>query len=146
MKNNAIDFLIKAKKSAYAGNGAENAPSRPDSHDFEISCGDFKYTDSYFGSKKFVGEEVLFENGSAVWSMNYVGRKLDDSFDFEFLKEALLQATPDMPYRGPREFRKGNFTYICSVNGGFDFFSGYEEILNYGVRVYECVFNGGIIE
>lgn len=34
-KDEIIAFLIRAKKSTYAGKGAETASSRPESHDLE---------------------------------------------------------------------------------------------------------------
>ena len=75
-----IDFLCRAKKSTYAGKGAEGKPSRPNSHDLEYVEGNLKYIDSYLGGEKFSGEEALWKDEIPVWSMNYIGRVLDERF------------------------------------------------------------------
>jgi len=43
-----IEFLIKAKKATYAGDGSETKASRPNSHDLEFSEGELYYLDTYF--------------------------------------------------------------------------------------------------
>lgn len=79
-----VDFLIKAKKSTYASNGDPIKSSRPCSIDLSYSQGKFMYYDSYFGTNPFIGEELLLVASNAVWSMNYIGRKLDDKFQYDF--------------------------------------------------------------
>jgi hypothetical protein len=140
-----IKFLIEAKKATYAGKGPEKLPSRPNSHDLEYEKENLKYIDTYLGGEKFAGEEALWENNKPFWAMNYIGRILSDGFNGDFLKEALLNVPIDMPYRGPREYKNNNYTYKCTVEGDFDWFRGYEEIFNGNIKVYECMFHGGII-
>jgi hypothetical protein len=146
LKDNLIDFLIEAKKVTYAGKGQRKLPSRPNSHDLEYERDGLKYIDTYLGGQKFAGEEALWEKDMPFWVMNYIGRILADGFSGDFLKEVLLNVPKDMPYRGPSEYKKDNFTYKCTVEGTFEWFYGYEEIFNENIKVYECAFHGGSIE
>lgn len=141
-----IDFLCKAKKSTYAGNGSESKASRPNSHDFEYAEGDFRYIDTYLGGEHFSGEEALWENDNPLWSMNYAGRVLDYRFSGKFLKEALSLVSKENPYRGPIMYEKGLNKYHCIINGAFEWFQGYEEIYYNNSKVYECYFHGGLIK
>lgn len=141
-----INFLIRAKKSTYAGKGKEAKPSRPNSHDFEYLEGDLKYIDTYLGGERFVGEEALWKNDVPFWSMNYSGRILNDEFSGNFLKEALRLVEKENPYRGPIIYQKGQYKYHCIINGDFKWFQGYEEIYFNNNKTYECYFHGGTLE
>lgn len=140
-----INFLIRAKRATYAGQGALVAPSRLASHDLRYQEGGLLYYDTYLGGEKFGGEEALWVNEKPVWSMNYFGRVLSSGFSGDFLKEALAAVPRDMPFRGPRLHQRGAYSYHCVVNGDFDWFEGYEEIFSEGEKVYECRFHGGQI-
>ncbi|WP_379132216.1 DUF5680 domain-containing protein [Paenibacillus sp. sgz500958] len=149
MENTAvseIDFLIEAKRATYAGKGPEFMSSRPSSHDLVYSKGNLKYIDTYLGSEQFAGEEALWENDLPSWAMNYAGRVLAEGFNGDFLKEALYQVPQDKPFRGPAFYENGAYTYACTVDGDFSWFSGYEEIWLNGSRIYECRFHGGRIK
>jgi hypothetical protein len=152
MDRNIVDFLIRAKKATYAGNGAKAYSSRPNSRDFCYTEGSLKYIDTYLGRKKFAGEEALWEGDLPFWSMNYVGRVLSDDFSddfleeiFDFLKETLLLVPEECPFRGPLEHMNGDYSYKCSVKGEIDWFYGYEEIFFKGGAVFQCAFHGGDI-
>jgi len=145
MSQKIINFLIRAKKATYAGNGNETASSRPNSHDLQYSEGSLKYIDSWLGGDKFAGEEALWENDVSFWAMNYVGRVIGDGFSGDFLKEALSHVPEENPYRGPSEYSSENFTYKCKVDGDFNWFTGYEEIFLSGNKIYELYFHGGAV-
>ncbi|MCL2426479.1 MAG: DUF5680 domain-containing protein [Oscillospiraceae bacterium] len=146
MNSDAVSFLLRAKKATYAGKGAETEPSRPDSHDLQYIEGSMKYIDTYLGSSKFAGEEALWENDVPFWTMNYIGRVIDDGFSGDFLKEALLLVPKEYPYRGPAQYERGDYLYKCNVKGDFHWFNGFEEIHYKSKKVYECTFHGGDIE
>ena len=146
LNGEAIDFLCRAKKSTYAGNGKEIKASRPNSHDFEYVEDDFKYIDTYLGGERFSGEEALWKKDIPLWSMNYTGRVLDEAFSGKFLKEVLSLVSKDNPYRGPIIYEKGQYKYHCIVSGEFEWFQGYEEIYFNNNKVYECFFHGGAIK
>lgn len=141
--NQLINFLCQAKKQTYAGKGKEISPSRTKSHDLRYIEGDKMYYDTYLGEKEFAGEEAVWIKDTPVWSMNYMGRVLDDAFSGDFLKEALSAVPYDMPYRGPKEYSNGDYKYQCNVTGEFNWFQGHEEIFFKEKLVYECNFHGG---
>ena len=141
-----INFLIRAKQATYAGNGAHVSSCRPGSKDLCYQEGDLSYYDTYLGGNHFIGEEAVWIAGTPYWAMNYSGRLLDTSYSFDFLKEALLHASPEMPYRGPALFQRGEYTYKCIVQGDFKWFFGYEEIYFHEQQIYECGFHGGLVK
>ena len=59
--------------------------------------------------------------------------------------KALLHVPEEEPYRGPREYATGGYTYRCETEGGFEWFRGKETIDYRGEQIYECVYHGGII-
>jgi len=142
----AIKFLLKAKKATYAGKGPEIPSSRPQSHDMEYVENDLRYIDTYLGGEIFAGEEALWEMDIPFWAMNYCGRVIAKGFNGDFLKEALSNVPVDMPFRGPSEYKAGNFIYSCNVSGDFEWFIGSEQIFYCEEKVYECMFHGGIIK
>ncbi len=66
--------------------------ARLTSHDFRYENGKYIYHNTYAGGEEFVGEEVGWREGQAVYAMNYMGRVLADGFSGNFLKEALRAA------------------------------------------------------
>lgn len=140
------DFLLCSKRATYAGHAAEVPAERYAAHEFTYAADGLSYRDSYFGGRSFHGQEVVSQNKRPIWCMNYSGRTLSYFFSGDFLKLALRHGTVDMPYRGPRLFRCGEYTYICDVNGGLDWFSGTESIYHQETLVYECRFHGGHVE
>lgn len=140
-----IEFLIKAKKSTYAGKGSKTVSTRPNSHDLIYQEDNYMYYDTYLGGEQFFGEEALWIDNIPFWSMNYMGRVIGDNFSGDFLKEALLLVPYDKPYRGLESYQNGDYSYKCNVNGTFDWFQGYEEIFYQDNKIYECYFHGGKI-
>lgn len=146
MDRKLLEFLIKAKQATYAGKGVETTSSRVKSHDLIYEDGDYMYYDTYLGTSKFAEEEVLWINDVPYWSMNYIGRVIGNNFSGDSLKEALLLVPEDKPYRGPAEYTNGDYTYLCDVEGSFEWFNGKEVIQYKGTDIYECVFHGGLVE
>lgn len=70
-----LDFLLKAKRSTYAGQGddATVTPLLAGSKPLEYRDGDYAYRDIYLGMAYFVGQEVISYRDQAVWSMSYAG-------------------------------------------------------------------------
>jgi hypothetical protein len=147
MNEKTVDFLIRAKRATYAGKGAEDTPSRPASHDLHYAEGDLLYIDTFVGGAKFGGEEALWRDNIPFWVMNYYGVVTDkEHFSGDFLKEALLRVPANKPFRGPKEYSDGDYTYTCEINGEFNYFTGKEDILYREQKIYECYFNGGEVE
>ena len=137
------EFLIEAKRNTYAGEVNQCASSRPNSHDYSYEVEDYRYIDTYLGGECFSGEEAVWVKDSPVFSMNYVGRVLGDTFSGSFLKEALKAVTKENPFRGPAFYQSGEYLYQSKVNGDLDWFQGYEEIYDKEIKVYECFYHGG---
>lgn len=141
-----IGFLCEAKQYTYSEKDNRVGGSRPNAHDYVYQKDDLKYIDTRLGNEQIVGEEALWANNHPVWGMNYTGRVVAEGFDSHFLLEALKGVKKDLPYRGPRFLEMGEYTYKCRVEGDFEWFVGCEKILHKGKKVYEAMFQGGIIK
>ena len=146
MNKELIEFLIEAKCNTYAGKDNEVESSRVGSIDFEYAKGDYKYRDSYVGSKYFSGQEIVWIKDEPYWSMNYVGKVFDEPFSGDFLKDALKKCSIDRPYRGPALYEDDDYTYLCNFEGDFEWFEGRELIFYQNKQVYELKFHGGVIK
>lgn len=145
MDEKTVEFLLRAKRATYAGKGPESAPCRPASHDLRYEEGEMMYMDTYLGGGDFAGQEALWRRGVPLWAMNYAGQVTGDPFSGDFLKQALLRGTPEMPYRGPAYYAEGDWEYRCECEGDPDWFAGRESITLKGREVYRCQFHGGRI-
>lgn len=144
-----IEFLCEAKLKTYASldrQSSEREATKPGSRDLIYQKDDFMYQDTYVGGSNFSGIEGIWEEGVPIWSMNYIGRALDAKFSSTFLKEALQKVPQQMPFRGPEFYQRGNYTYICSVLGDFNWFQGSELIFYEQQKVYELLFQGGQVQ
>lgn len=144
-------FLIKAKKSTYAGAGDDfSLPSPlPDSKMLSFVENELEYRDIYFGMQQFSGQEVVSLKGQTIWSMTYSGRSIQNvnvSGVYEFLRQALLQVSADAPFRGPKKlFDNTGLRYQNSFQGNIDFFSGEESIWHNDSLLYRLYYTGGWI-
>ena len=63
-----------------------------------------------------------------------------------------LRKTADAAFKNevdstrPEFYQSGEYLYKCNVTGDFTWFPGYEEIYQGDVKVYECVFHGGMVK
>lgn len=146
MNDELIKFLIEAKRNTYANKSNQVKSSRDGSIDFEYKKNDYRYLDSYVGSKCFSGQEIVWYKDVPYWSMNYVGKVVDDPFSGDFLKEALKNNTKEMPYRGPKQYKDGDYFYLCHVDGDVVWFEGRELIFYKDKQVYDLNFHGGLIK
>lgn len=145
------EFLVKAKINTYASVGeTEEEVFVGGGKELKFEEGEFKYRDKYFGSEFFIGEEVVFQNGKAIWGMNYYGGDMSDIISsrivYKFLKEALKKVTTDKPFRGPDNFKKDDFEYINKVEGTVERFTGEEIILYKGELIHKVNYQGGLIK
>jgi hypothetical protein len=141
------DFLVYAKRRTY-GSGAEPKKLEDGSKEYLIQCEEYIYRDRFFGGNPFIGEEVVYRNNKPVWSMNYYGKATGKTPDevFGFLVKALAQVEPDKPYRGPKKYSDGAWSYQLMSRGSLNSFWGEEEIHYDGIRVYWLRFHGGEID
>ena len=140
------NFLVKAKISTYASVGeSKETILEDDSKELIFEEGEFKYRDRYFGHHSFVGEEIVFENGKAIWGMNYYAKNFSSDEIYPFLQKALRQVNVEMPFRGPTLFEEGDYKYVNEIKGNVDKFYGKETIYYQGKIVYEGYYHGGLI-
>jgi len=141
-------FLVKAKINTYASSGEGEGKMLPDgSKEFKFEEREFKYRDRYFGFNPFIGEEIVWQNGKVVWGMNYYGEIVSEIISaksiYQFLREALKRIPDDKPFRGPDNFKKGNFEYINKVEGIVEKFKGEETVFYKEQLVYRLSYHGG---
>ncbi|MFH0713968.1 MAG: DUF5680 domain-containing protein [Candidatus Micrarchaeota archaeon] len=109
----------------------------------------FKYRDRYHArdSRPFGGEEIVWQNGKAIWIMNYYGYILSYKIDckkvYDFLRKAMSLVNEKRPFRGPSHLKEGDFEYIDKSEGTLDNFKGTERILFQGEEVYKLEYHGG---
>jgi hypothetical protein len=74
--------------------------------------------------------------------MSYQGQTLGDhSTDFfeeafQFLKKAMRNFDDEMPFRGPENFKDGDFEYVFKIEGDYTYFTGREAILYKGEEIF----------
>jgi len=141
-------FLVKAKINTYASSGEGEGEMLPDgSKEFKFEEREFEYRDRYFGFNPFIGEEIVWQNGKVVWGMNYYGEIVSEIISaksiYQFLREALKRIPDDKPFRGPDNFKKGNFEYINKVEGIVEKFKGEETVFYKEQLVYRLSYHGG---
>jgi hypothetical protein len=144
-------FIVRAKASAYVGQGPKSLSYRPGSHDLQFHDGDFSYLDSYFGGTDFIGQEVVYCRGKPVWAMNYYGRILEPSLITGAEAGQIIQASLAEMYRQGRflggfELATDDGTYFDTNLGDVASFTGREWITRDNVTVYDLVYHGGLIK
>jgi hypothetical protein len=148
-----LEFLRAAKLATYAAQGDEAsvAPLLADSKQLEYSRGDLLYRDIYVGLLRFVGQEVVYRAGRAVWSMSYAGGLApgvpgaEAATVYRVLRAGLSATPPELPIRGPEEHETEGMRYRCHVVGDIDRFHGMESISRAGTLMYELHFAGGAL-
>lgn len=149
VKMTLVEFIIKAKIAGYTAGGENEELSFDDgSKGFTYSSCEYKYIDRYYGFNPFSGTEHIYSNDdSLIWKMNYYGEIIDTSSDplkvYTFLREAMSSITPEYPFRGPANFKKGRLSYKNVQNGTVLSFHGNETISVDGFILYYLHYHGG---
>lgn len=144
-------FLNAANKATYANKEApKSVPLRLSSKDYHFEQGDLIYHDTYFGTRNFIGEEIVYKSNEPVWGMNYYGYVLDPDIStkdaYVILRPALMQKYDGiLPVRGPKEYVLGNSKYTNKIEGTLDRFFGEENTYLNGKLTYRCWYHGGSI-
>jgi hypothetical protein len=143
-------FLVRAKIAAYAGGGEGGEVVLADGgREMAYAEGGYRYRDRYYGWNPFGGEEVVFQAGKAVWTMNYYGLVFSEVVPagevYAFLQKAMGRVAEDRPFRGPDSFLEGDFEYRDESRGTAERFTGVERIFHRGREVYRLDYHGGRI-
>jgi hypothetical protein len=98
-----------------------------------------------------VGQEIVYFEDKPVWSMSYAGC-IPDGLDttsvqatVKLLHAALTRVSVEEPYRGPRQFVDGSYTYTNHVEGAVANFFGTEIIAGPGGVGLEVRYGGGFV-
>jgi hypothetical protein len=144
-------FLIETKKAGYgAGNPKAWIKEKDGSTTISFVFGDFRMHDNFFGGEPWGGRMMVFYKEKPVWIMCMYG-SVNSSFKdsekvYTFLKKALRQQPEDLPLRGPKLFKDGEFVYKNENKGSLENFSGEGEIYFDGKRVYKEFYSGGLVD
>lgn len=148
------DFLTRASRATYAGNGERLRTEKKGFIDLEYVDGDFYYRDSYAGYLASYGQETVWYQDEPVWMCSYGGgmrgsKTTDADFahqTFGFLKAALrVGGSNDFRARGPQKFTNGHWKYCNEFTGDITNFKGHEEIFYDGEMVFEHDYFGGVV-
>jgi Domain of unknown function (DUF5680) len=145
-----IAFIVRAKANTWNSNGSTSLAYRPGSRDLQYHEPDLAYMDSYFGSTDFLGQEIVWQNGTPIWAMNYHGQILrSDLYD-----GARAGATSQIgrgnvyalqTFLGEYEFALEHSVFRMSTVGDATGFSGSEWHEVNGVTAYRFDFHGGLV-
>lgn len=147
-------FMGHASKVTYASSGGKVESWRKGFEELEYTEGDWYYRDSYTGSLRSWGQEVIWYKGEPIWSCLYGGgmtpEKMDTTFareTFGFLKKAFLIGDKENTFqpRGPVDFQDGDWKYHCELNGDITKFKGTESISRNNTVVFTHDFVGGLV-
>lgn len=145
------DFIVRAKAATYVGDGKPSPSCRAGSHDLQFVDGDWVYLDSYFGGSDFIGQEVVWFAGQAVWAMNYYGyilkpELLSAAEAGQMIRASLSRMYQENRFLGGFRHQEKSLVYVDTSQGTVDHFSGREWIERDGVRAYELLYHGGLIQ
>jgi hypothetical protein len=140
------EFLCEARKNTYA---ADAIPSGGigllGSKQLEFQKGYYSYRDIFFnGDKKFIGQEIVYQDLKPVWGMNYMGEQIG-KLEMDFLKESLFKLAEKCRLGGVCEYEKREFKYQDRGQGSLEEFSGQEEIFMESKSIYKLNYQGGLI-
>ncbi len=139
-------FISEARRNTYAGEGKMvDSPRLGGSAQMEYQKGGYLYRDIYFsGEKNFIGQEVVYQNNSPVWSMVYCGSAEPKEVS-DFLKKSLSSLSEKCRFGEKCEFEKTPFRYEDKGEGTLGQFNGEEKIFIKEKNVYKLRYQGGLI-
>lgn len=140
------EFLCEARKNTYAADAtAVDNPRLLASTQLEFQQGNYFYRDVYFlGNKKFIGQEIVYQELKPIWGMNYIGSAIG-KMEINFLKESLFKLFDKCRLGGNFEYEKRELKYQDRGEGNLEKLSGQEEIFSEGKSIYKLEYNGGLI-
>jgi len=143
-------FLIDSNKAGYAGGQEKKWVKELDgSTTIPFEKGPWKSYDNFFGGEPYGGRTIVFYEGKPYWIMVYYGwveEGVETNPVYAVLRGALKQMPEDYPFRGPKEYKEGNYTYINKWKGEVDKFSGEERIIQGDKLIYKANYLGGLVD
>lgn len=143
-------FLIDSNKAGYAGGEEKKWVKEPDgSTTILFEKRPWRSNDNFFGGEPYGGRTIVFYEGKPYWMMVYYGwvvEGVESNPVYGVLRNALMQMPEDYPYRGPREYKEGEYTYINVWEGELDRFAGEEQIKQSERLIYKANYIGGMVD
>ena len=143
-------FLVDSNNAGYAGGEEKKWIKESDgSTTIPFEKGVWKSHDNFFGGEPYGGRTIVFYEGKPYWMMVYYGwveGGIQTDPVYGILRGALKQMPEDFPFRGPKEFKEGEYTYKNSWNGEVDRFSGEEQIMQGDKLIYKANYMGGLVD
>ena len=151
MNKNALRLLlVDSNKAGYAGGEEKKWIKEPDgSTTIPFEKGFFKSHDNFFGGEPYGGRMVVFYENKPVWIMVYYGwveEGIETDSVYSVLRNALAQMPEDYPFRDPKEYSEGEYTYTNNWDGEVDRFSGEEKITQGYKLIYQANYMGGLVD
>lgn len=143
-------FLIHSNKAGYAGGDDKKWIKESDgSTTIPFEQGDWRSHDNFFGGEPYGGRVVVFHENKPYWMMIYYGwveEGVETNLVYGVLRNALMQMLEDAPYRGPKEYKEGEFTYSNNWSGEVERYSGEEQITQGEKLIYKANYMGGLVD
>jgi hypothetical protein len=143
-------FLVDSNNTGYAGGEDKKWIKESDgSTTIPFEKGAWKSCDNFFGGEPFGGRILVSFEDKPCWIMVYYGwvvEGVDANVIYGILRGALQQMPPDHPYRGPKEYKEGEYTYTNSWDGEIIRFAGEEQITFGGKLIYKANYVGGLVD
>jgi len=150
MKKSLLKFLIESNKAGYAtGEEKQWIKEADGSTTIPFAKGGWRSHDNFFGGEPYGGRVVVFHKEKAVWIMVYYGwvvEGVDVNPIYKILRNALALMPEEYPFRGPKEYKEGEFIYTNLWKGDVERFSGEEKIMQGGKLVYKANYMGGLVD
>jgi len=148
--NRLREFLVTANRAGYASSNTTVTTEDDGSHTIVFESGGWRFEDNFFGGEPYGGREAIAVDGRVEWLMLYYGwvgsTHLTNDVVYRFLRKALMQVTPETPYRGPEAFVDGDLQYRNRVDGDLANFEGVETIFHRGQQIYSARYVGGLVD
>lgn len=145
-----VNFLLDSNNAGYAGGEEKKWIKETDgSTTIPYTKGEWKSHDNFFGGEPYGGRVVVFHQNKPVWMMVYYGWVAEGVTTdpvYAILRGALKQMPEDAPFRGPKEFIDGEFTYLNNWTGDVERYSGEEQITQRGKLIYKANYIGGLVD
>lgn len=143
-------FLIYANQAGYAGGEEKKWLKESDgSTTIPYAKGDWHSHDNFFGGEPYGGRMIVFHKQEPVWMMVYYGwiiKGVDPDPVYAILRGALKAMPVDAPFRGPKKFAEGEYTYENSWTGDIARYSGEEQITQGQKIIYHANYMGGLVD
>lgn len=153
--NELAEFIVEGNRNAWAAGKGSESPRFPGAKSLYYKRGEWELFDDYSGYFRAPGFTHIHWKNRPGWAMAYGGTGQIQGHEdivkptFRFLREALMQVTPAMPFRGPSFYSDGTFLYEFELlSGDITDFLGKEAITVRnagGDRIFEQIVLGGIV-